>query len=340
MTRQRLLMVLVILVVIAGCASRGEVVMPEEPQPAMAEAVAIAAEAFPDEPPPYVTVAGLSGKITSIGASTTTNLVARAAAEFRRIYPAVTLEVTAGLTSIGPPALLEGKTDIVPMSRPLTPEEVGAFTKKYGYPPTEIKVAADALAIYVEKRNPLPGLTLGQLGAIFSRLPRADGSWILTWDQVGLSGEWAARPISLYGYGDEDGVSQIFRQQVLGGGEFRLSMKIQPAGSSITQAVAADPAGIGCASIFFASKRVRAVPLAGVDGTFYAATPQNVRSLDYPLSRFHFIYVNKPPGRGMSGAAAEFVRFLLSREGQQVVASGGNIALDARAVAEGTRAMR
>ena len=340
MTRQRLLMVLVNLVVIGGCAARHELTMPEERQATTAEAVAIAAGAFPDEPPPYETVTGLSGKITSVGASTTTNLVARAAAEFRRIYPAVTLEVTAGLTSIGPPALLEGKTDIVPMSRPLTPEEVGAFTKKYGYPPTEIKVAADALAIYVEKRNPLPGLTVGQLAAIFSRLPRADGSWIQTWDQVGLSGEWATRPIALYGYGDEDGVSQIFRQQVLGGGEFRLSMKIQPAGSSITQAVAADPAGIGCASIFFASRRVRAVPLAGVDGTFYAATPQNVRSLDYPLSRFHFIYVNKPPGRAMTGPAAEFVRFLLSREGQQVVASGGNIALDAGTVAQGTRALQ
>ena len=340
MTRYRLMMIVMVLVVTAGCAAPPQVHQSENQQSNAADAVAIAAVSFPDAPPPYLTVPGLSGKITSIGASTTTNMVARAATEFRRIYPDVTLEVTAGLTSIGPPALLEGKTDIVPMSRPLTAEELGDFTKKYGYPPTEIKVAADALAIYVEQSNPLPGLTVPQLAAIFARLPRADGSWIQNWSQVGLTGEWATRPITLYGYGDEDGVNQIFRQKVLDGGEFRLSMRIQPAGSSITQAVAADPAGIGCASIFFASKRVRAVPLAGADGRFYAANAQNVRSLDYPLSRFHFIYVNKPPRRPLAGPAAEFIRFLLSREGQQVVAAGGNIPLDAATVAQGARAMQ
>src|SRR5438105_7241356 len=119
--------------------------------------VADRARGASDGMPPYQTVAGLSGKITSIGASTTTNLVARTATEFARIYPDVMLQVVAGLTSIGPPALLQGKADIVPMSRALTIEEVQDFQKKYGYPPTEIKVAADALAIYVEKRNPLSG---------------------------------------------------------------------------------------------------------------------------------------------------------------------------------------
>ena len=342
MTRLRLIIIIVpVLAAIIGCATARVARDPGHRQsPTTAEAVAIAAGAYPDAPPPYVTVTGLSGNITSIGASTTTNLVAHAATEFRRIYPEVTLEVLAGQTSIGPPALQEGKTDIVPMSRPLTTEEVRDFTKKYGYPPTEIKVAADALAIFVEERNPLPGLTVPQLAAIFARLPRADGSWVQTWDQVGLTGEWAGRAITLYGYGDEDGVKQIFRQQVLEGGEFRLSMRIQPAGSSITQAVAADPAGIGCASIFFASKRVRAVPLAGADGRFHAATAPNVRSGDYPLSRFHFIYVNKPPGRPLGGPKAEFIRFLLSREGQQVVAAGGNFPLDARTVAQGIQAMQ
>ena len=106
--------------------------------------------------PPYAPVVGLTGKITSIGESTTTNLVARVAAEFRRIYPDVRLEITSSLTSIGPSALLEGRADIVPMSRELTAEEIQGFITKYGYPPTEIKVAADALAIYVEKKNPVP----------------------------------------------------------------------------------------------------------------------------------------------------------------------------------------
>ena len=290
-------------------------------------------------PPPYESVANLSGVITSIGASTTTNLVARASTQFRRIYPDVRFQVSAGLTSIGPPALLEGRANIVPMSRPLTPGEIRAFEAKYGYPPTEIKVAADALAIYVERRNPLPGLTLTQLDGIFSGAPRRGTPPIETWGQVGLTGAWADRHINLYGYGPEDGVNQVFRQQVLEGGEYRLAMLVEPAGSSIVQGIAADPSGIGCASIFFLSRRVRAVPLAGSDGTFYDPTAENVHAHSYPLIRYLSICVNKPPHRPLSGPAAEFLRFLLSREGQQIVAAEGNIPLDAESVQQGHDAL-
>ncbi|MDT8301010.1 MAG: PstS family phosphate ABC transporter substrate-binding protein [Sedimentisphaerales bacterium] len=291
-----------------------------------------------DELLPYESVAGLSGEITSIGESTTTNVVARIAAEFRRMYPDVTLQVTASQISIGPAALLEGRTDIVPMNRPLTPEEVRSFTKKYGYPPTEIKVAADALAIYVEKGNPVPGLTLGQLDGIFSRTQRRGLSPIETWGQIGLTAEWADRRITLYGYGPYDGAHQIFKQQVLDGGEFRLSLRVEGGGSSIAQGVAANPGAIGFASIFFACKRVQSVPLAGADGQFYVPTEENVHSNRYPLSRFLYICVKKPPRQPLGGPAAEFLRFLLSREGQQIVADGGNIPLDA-ATAEQSRRM-
>ncbi len=293
-----------------------------------------------DTLPPYRPVSGLSGQITSIGASTTTNLVARVAAEFRRMYPDVTLQVSASLVSIGPKALLEGQADVVPMSRPLTPEEIQGFTAKYGYPPTEIKAAADALAVYVEKRNPVSGLTLEQLDGIFSRTQRRGGRSIETWGQLGLAGEWTDRPIALYGYGPENGAYQVFRQRVLDGGAFRLSLRVEGGGSSIVQGVAADMGAIGFASNFFTAKRVRAVPLAGPDGRFYAPTQENVRSRNYPLIRFLYICANKPPGRPLGGPAAEFLRFLLSREGQQVVADGGNIPLDAATAAEGRRAVR
>ena len=292
-----------------------------------------------DAMPPYAPLVGLTGNITSIGESTTTNLVARVAAEFRRIYPDVTLEITSSLTSIGPSALLDGRADIVPMSRELTPEEIQSFTAKYGYPPTEIKVAADALAIYVEKKNPVSGLTLGQLDGIFSGTQCRGGSSIEMWGQGGLTGEWANRPITLYGYGPEDGARQVFRQQALDGGELRLSLRVEGGGSSIVQGVAANPGAIGFASIFFACKGVRVVPLAGADGRFYAPTTENVRSHQYPLSRFLYIYVNKPPRRPFGGPAAEFLRFLLSREGQQIVAEGGNIPLDAATVNEGRRGL-
>jgi len=105
------------------------------------------------------------------------------------------------------------------------------------------------------------------------------------------------------------------------------------------QGVAANPGAIGFASIFFDCKGVRVVPLAGADGRFYAPTTENVRSHQYPLSRFLYIYVNKPPRRPFSGPAVEFLRFLLSREGQQVVADGGNIPLGAATVNEGRRGL-
>jgi phosphate transport system substrate-binding protein len=255
------------------------------------------------------------------------------------MYPAVTVQVTAGLTSSGAAALVDGRADVVPMSRPLFPDEVERFRQKYGYAPTEIKVAADALAVYVEKRNPLTGLTLAQLDGIFSRTRRRGWPSIETWGQAGLTGDWADRPISLYGYGPLDAVHQVFREQVLAGGDYRLSLQVVPAGSLIVQDVAADPAAIGCASIFFATKRTRAVPLAGTDGKFYAPTEDNVRALRYPLTRFVTICLNKPPGRPLAPATAEFVRFLLSQEGQQIATAGGNVRLDVAMAGEGRRAL-
>jgi len=348
--KQLLLMVAIALVcaVIIGCSAppvsggRGasdQVVHKTDTALPVAEGDANGTRILSDAMPLYEPVVGLTGKITSIGASTTTNLVARLAAEFRKMYPDVTLQVTASLTSIGPAALLEGRADIVPMSRPLAPEEVQSFTKKYGYPPTEIKVAADALAIYVDKKNPVPGLTLGQLDGIFSQTQRRGGSPIETWGQAGLTAEWTDRPITLYGYGPDVGAHQIFQQQVLDGGAFRLSLRVEGGGSSIVQGVAADPGAIGFASVFFACKRVRVVQIAGADGRFYAPTEENVRSQKYPLSRFLYVCVNKPPLQPLGGPAAEFLRFLLSREGQQIVAAGGNIPLDAATVEQGRRTL-
>jgi phosphate transport system substrate-binding protein len=320
-----------------GANSRDSAKAPTASLPKSIDAAQVSAA---DTIPPYEPLTGLLGNITSIGDATTTNLAARAITEFRRIYPNVTHNATAGLTSIGAVALLRGQADIVPMSRPFTPAEIAAFQKKFGYPPTEIKVAADALAIYVDKRNPLPGLTLAQLDGIFSRTQLRGGKAIDTWGDAGLDGNWSNRPIVLFGYGPGDGVHQTFRQLVLEGGEFRLSMKYAPAGSSIVQGVAADPEAIGCASVFFASKRVRAVPLADADGNFYLPTAENVRAHKYPLTRFLTICVNKPPGKRLPPATAEFLRFLLSAEGQQIVAEGHIVRLDAATAGEGRRAIQ
>ena len=343
MTRLLLTMAMVLLwALAAGCSgpvARDPTADRAAAAPPGAEGAATDTPVSSDVLPPYVPVVGLTGKITSIGASTTTNLVARLAVEFRRMYPDVTLQVIASPISIGPAALLEGRADLVPMSRPLTPEEVQGFTEKYGYPPTEIKVAADALAIFVQKQNPISGLTLAQLDGIYSRTQKRGGGSIEKWGQAGLTGEWADRPIVVYGYGRDDGAHEFFRQQVMDGGEFRLSLRSEGGGSAATQGVASDPAAIGCASIFFACKRVRAVPLAGADARFYAPTAENVRSGKYPLGRFLTVCVNKPPRRPFGGPAAEFLRFLFSRDGQRIVADGGNFSLDPATAQESRRAL-
>ena len=331
-------------VVAAGCSAS-----PRNPsaagKPARPAPAASAAET-PGELPLYTPAYGLSGKVTVIGMATTMNLVSRAAGAFKQIYPDVAGQNTTGPATSGLAALMEGRADIVPMSRELTPKEISEFTQKAGYPPTQIKVAADALAIFVEKTNPISGLTLTQLDGIFSRTQRRGGGSIETWGQARLTGEWARRPIVLFGYDRNDGVYLFLKERLLEGGAFRLSLRIEGGGSTVTQGVASDPAAIGCASIFFSCKRVRAVPLAeasggqaSADGRSYAPTAENVRSGKYPLSRFLYVCVNKPPSRPFGGPAAELLRFLLSREGQRVVADGGNISLEPSVAAESRRAL-
>jgi phosphate transport system substrate-binding protein len=234
---------------------------------------------------------------------------------------------------------MDGGADIVPMSRSLAPEEISMFAASRGYPPTEIKVAADALAIFVHKSSPLQGLTLEQLHDIFSHAQHPGRNWIETWGQLGLEGEWKDRPIALYGYSADDGAYDTFQRKVLDGGSFRLTVKAERGGSSIVQDIAAEPGGIGYASIFFACNRIRAVPLMGIDGNLHHPTEEGVGEREYPLRRFLYICVDKPPHQALTGPAREFLRFLLSREGQQVVADGGNYSLDAATVEEGRRAL-
>lgn len=206
--------------VVTGCSARDQSALGLHIVRPATGGDADAARESSGELPSYEPLAGLSGEIVSIGASTATNLVARVAVRFRQMYPNVTFQLTASRTIIGPAALVDGRADIVPMSRPLDPAEIRVFASKFGYAPTEIKVAADALAIFVEKTNPVSGLTLDQLDGIFGRTQHRGGSSIETWGQLGLIREWTDRPIILYGYGPDDGAHRLFQAQVLEGAGF------------------------------------------------------------------------------------------------------------------------
>jgi phosphate transport system substrate-binding protein len=234
-------------------------------------------------------------------------------------------------SELAPPALTAGAAQLAPMSRPMNDKERAAFQAKFGYPPTELRVAIDAMVVYVEKSNPIAqrGLTLQELDATFSRERRRGGAPARTWGDLGMTGEWAARPIALYGVPAGRAPHIMFSEMVLQGGGLSASMHTEPTNSSVIQAIAADPAGFGYDSIFYSTRRTRPLPIRNDDdGTLVLPTLANCRNGAYPLARSLYIYVNKAPGRPLDALTWQFMSFVLSREGQQIAANGGNYPLD------------
>jgi phosphate transport system substrate-binding protein len=268
----------------------------------------------------YRPVSGVSGSLSSTGSDTLINVATLWAETFSRFYPGVKVQVEGKGSGTAPTALLSGTAQLGPMSRPLKASEVESFETKFGHKPTQFRVAIDAVAVYVNKDNPIKGLTLAQVDAIFSRSHRAGHPEpIDTWGQLGLTGEWASRPISLYGRNSASGTYGYFKEHILKNGDYRDEVKEQPGSASVVQSVTVDRYAIGYSGIGYATAGVRAVPLAEKGEKFIEATAANAYSGTYPVSRFLFIYVNKTPGEALDPLVGEFVRMVLSREGQEVV---------------------
>jgi phosphate transport system substrate-binding protein len=274
-------------------------------------------------------VAGVSGNLNSIGSDTLNNLMTLWAEGFQAAYPNVKIQIEGKGTSTAPPALIEGTAQLGPMSRSMKQAEIDLFEAKYGYKPTEIKVAIDALAVYVHKDNPVKSLTLNQVDAIFSSTLKGGGPAIERWGETGMTGTWANRPISLYGRNSASGTYGFFKDVALKGGDYKATVKEQPGSSSVVQGITSDLAGIGYSGIGYMTSGVRAVPLAGADGQAYGPTVENAVSGKYPLGRFLYIYVNKKPGQPMDKLTSEFMKFVLSKEGQEVVVKDGYFPLPA-----------
>lgn len=271
----------------------------------------------------YTVVSGISGNLNSIGSDTLNNLLTFWAEAFKAKYPNVNIQIEGKGSSTAPPALIEGTAQLGPMSRPMKDEEKDKFEKKYGYKPTEIRVAVDALAVYVNKDNPVESLSLKQVDGIFSSTRKRGGSDITTWGQVGLTGEWASKPISLYGRNSASGTYGFFKESALKKGDFKPSVKEQPGSSAVVQGVGSDLGGAGYSGIGYKTSEVRALPLSGDDGKVYEPDYKNCISGRYPMARFLYIYVNRKPGEPMDPLVSEFVRFILSKEGQEIVIKDG-----------------
>jgi len=283
---------------------------------------------------PYESTSGVTGNLNSIGSDTLNNLMTLWAEGFKAVYPNVNIQIEGKGSSTAPPALIEGTAQIGPMSRPMKSTEIDAFEKKYGYKPTEIKVAIDALAVYVNKDNPIKGLTMDQVDGIFSSTLKSGSEDITKWGQVGLTGDWADKAISAYGRNSASGTYGFFKEVALQKGDYKASVKEQPGSSAVVQGVGSDLAGIGYSGIGYMTSEVRALPLGQTEATLFEPTPENCISGDYPLARFLYIYVNKKPGEPMDKLTAEFVKFIESKEGQDVVVKDGYYPLPASVVAE------
>lgn len=284
--------------------------------------------------PDYQRVSGVSGTLNSMGSDTLNNLMTLWAEGFQAIYPNVRIQIEGKGSSTAPPALIEGTAQLGPMSRAMKNTEIDAFEARHGYKPTEIRVAIDALAVFVHKDNPVPFLTLTQVDSIFSSTRKAGGPVIDRWGEVGLTGAWASRPLSLYGRNSASGTYGFFKDVALRGGDFRPTVKEQPGSSSVVQGISTDLAGIGYSGIGYLTSGVRAVPLAGSNNRPVEASAENCIAGRYPLARFLYVYVNKRPGQPLDPLSGEFIRFIQSRQGQEVVVKDGYYPLPARAAAQ------
>ncbi|MFN3614333.1 MAG: PstS family phosphate ABC transporter substrate-binding protein [Rubrimonas sp.] len=271
-----------------------------------------------DEP-----VQGVSGSLTSIGSDTPNNLMTLGAEGFRSHYPNVTVEVQGAGSGTAPPALIQGTAQFGPMSRPMRGAEIEEFEARYGYAPTPIRGAIDALGVFVHKDNPIECLSLQQVDAIFSstRNGGADAP-INTWGDLGMTGEWASRPIALYGRNSASGTYGYFKEVALFDGDFRPEVREQPGSSTVIQGVASDIGGIGYAGIGYATADVRAVPISH-GGECFEPSGENAAAGDYPLARFLYIYVNKNPNEPLEPLRAEFIRFVYSQQDQEAVMRAG-----------------
>lgn len=283
----------------------------------------------------YQKTSGVAGNVNSIGSDTLNNLMTFWAEGFGKQYPNVRIQIEGKGSSTAPPALISGTAQLGPMSREMKAEEIDQFEKKYGYKPTPIRVAVDGLAVYVHKDNPLTQLTLQQVDAIFSKTRKGGGKDVKTWGDLGLSGDFAGKPLSLYGRNSASGTYGFFKENALFKGDYRDTVKEQPGSASVVQGVTEDRFAIGYSGIGYRTSGVKPLALAKKAGEpFFTVEVSDVLSGKYPLARFLYVYVNVPPNQPLDPLVREFVKFMLSREGQEIVVKDGYIPLPANLVAE------
>ncbi|MGH7863373.1 MAG: PstS family phosphate ABC transporter substrate-binding protein [Candidatus Binataceae bacterium] len=273
----------------------------------------------------YAQVAGISGNLKSVGSDTMNNLMTLWAEGFNKMYPNVKVEIEGKGSSTAPPALISSAAQFGPMSRPMKAAETDDFEKKFGYKPLALRAAVDSLAVFVNKDNPIKCLRLQQVDAAYSKTRRGGAAKDITiWGDMGLDGEWKNKPIDLYGRNAASGTYGYFKEEALFKGDYKDSVKEQPGSSAVVQGVASDKYAVGYSGIGYKTADVRAVPLAkNAASECYDANEKNAYSGEYPLARFLYIYVNANPNQPLDPLRREFLKYVLSRQGQQATVKDG-----------------
>lgn len=287
--------------------------------------------------PKYEKASGVSGNLSSVGSDTLANLMTLWAEDFKRNYPNVNIQIQAAGSSTAPPALTEGTSNVGPMSRKMKDKEIEAFEKKFGYKPTAIPVAIDALAVFIHKDNPIKGMTIAEVDAVFSATRKCGFEKnVESWGDLGLTGNLQNQTIQLYGRNSVSGTYGYFKEKALCKGDYKNNVNEQPGSASVVQSVSESINSIGYSGIGYKTASVRALPLSKKAGDeFIEPTPANAVTGAYPLSRFLYVYVNKAPNKALAPLEAEFVKSVLSQQGQEVVVKDGYVPVPA-AVAEKT----
>jgi phosphate transport system substrate-binding protein len=296
--------------------------------------------------PTYRETAGVSGTLvsgtlSSVGSDTLADIMTLWAQAFNRLYPNVNIQIQASGSSTAPKALTQASADFGPMSRQMNRDELQAFIGRHGYPPTPVLVALDALAIYVSQDNPLPGLSLRQVDAIFSRSRKCGANQdIAYWGQLGLAGRWLGRDIRMFGRNSASGSYGYFKRRVLCAGDFKNNVNELPGSAAVVRAVSDSVNALGYAGMRYRGAGVRVVPISESGRDYVEATPQNVLSGSYPLSRYLYIYVNKVPQTPLPTVHGEFLSWVLSRAGQQLLLQDGYMPLPVAVVAQQRRKLQ
>jgi phosphate transport system substrate-binding protein len=285
--------------------------------------------------PDYAPAPGVSGNFSSVGSDTLNNVMTLWAEDFKKLYPSVNIQIQGAGSATAPPALTEGTANFGPMSRTMKDQEIQAFEQKYGYKPTAIGVAIDALAVFVNKDNPVKGLSLTQVDAIFSATRKCGADKdAARWGDLGLTGDWLKKPIQLYGRNSVSGTYGYFKEHALCKGDYKTNVNEQPGSASVVQSVSTGLNAIGYSGIGYKTSGVRAVPLSKEGTDYIEATEDNAIGGKYPLSRMLYVYVNKAPNKPLAPLEMEFFKMVLSKMGQGVVEKDGYIALPSKVAAK------